>query len=229
MLSTSDFGSSTSSSAPPRPDLPHWIFDVDEDDDPLDLRQNSSLLQELEIDLEQIGTCIAWMFTAPWRQLFSRPSVGAHPIHRATNVDFWGPCFCVTTYGTVLWFCNVRDVPWIYIIWTLGGIFNHLTARVWFNTSTLLLHLAILGYSISPLIPMALLIALARPPLWVASCIEFVALLWAAFAAHLSYRLVCRPTGSSTQPKPRVPLLTPPIVLMQMYFISVLPVREVLF
>ena len=204
-------------------DLPHWIFDVDEDDDPLDMRQ--SLLQELEIDLEQISTCIAWMFVAPWRHLFSRPSAGAHPIHRATNIDFWGPCLCVTVYGAVLWFSNVRDVPWIYVIWTVGGLFNHLTARVWMNSSSFMLHLAITGYAACPLVPLALLIVFTRPPVWLANLIEFAALTWAGVAAYLSYCLICRPSSGGQQTRQSVPLLAPPIILMVMYWLSVLPVR----
>lgn len=202
-------------------ELPHWMFDVDEDDDPLDIRQNVSLLQELEIDLEQISICVMWMLVAPWRQLFSwAQTAGAHPIHRATNIDFWGPATCVTIYGALLWLCNVRDVPWIYVIWTAGAVFNHLTSRAWSNASSLLLHLAIMGYSLCPLIPIATLIVLSRPPLWLANALEAVALLWAAAAAYLSYCMVWR-TASA-----RVSLLAPPIVLMQMYMVSLLPSRE---
>ena len=202
-------------------ELPHWIFDVDEDDDPLDMRQNTSLLQELEIDLEQISTCVVWMLVEPWRQLFAwAQTAGAHPIHRATNIDFWGPATCVTVYGALLWLCNVRDVPWIYIIWTAGAVFNHLTSRAWSNASSLLLHLAIMGYSLCPLIPIATLIVLTRPPLWLANGLEAAALLWAAVAAYLSYCMIWR-TASA-----RVSLLAPPIVLMQLYMMSLLPIRR---
>lgn len=211
--------------SPDHRDLPHWIFDVDDDDDSLDMRHNASLLQELEIDLEQIYTCILWMFIAPVRYLFARPNAGAHPIHRATNIDFWGPCLCVTIYGSVLWFCNVRDVPWIYAIWTVGSTFNHLTSRVWFNSSSLMLHLAITGYAICPIIPLSLLIVITHPPVWLANALEFLALVWAAAAAYLSYCLVCR-GGNGQGIRPRVPLLAAPIALTVLYWLSMLPVRE---
>lgn len=207
-------------------ELPHWIFDVDEDDDPLDMRQNVSLLQELEIDLQQISTCVVWMFAAPWKALFGwAQAAGAHPIHRATNIDFWGPCTCVTLYGALLWFCNVRDVPWIYIIWTTGSVFNHLTSRAWSNASSTMLHLAIMGYSVSPLIPIAGLIVITHPPIWLANVLECAALIWAATAAYLSYYMVWR-AAASAQHRPHVALLGPPILIMQLYMMSLLPIRE---
>ena len=63
------------------------------------------------------------------------------------------------------------DVPWIFVIWGIGGFCNHLVSRVWCS-STLLIHTALLGYSIAPTIPFAAIILFLRPPVWIATIME---------------------------------------------------------
>jgi len=103
-----------------------------------------------------------------------------------------------------------------------------------------MLHLAITGYSACPLVPLALVVAATHPPVWLANLIELTALVWAAGAAYLSYSLVCRSSGGGSSAsngsgggsggalssRQRVPLLAPPTLLMLMYWLSILPVRD---
>ena len=74
--------------------LPLWIFEVDDEDEAVD--ENTSLLQELEIDLTHIYKSISWMVIGPWMRLCSRLPSERHPIHVSSSVtiDFWGMTMC---------------------------------------------------------------------------------------------------------------------------------------
>jgi len=207
-----------------------WIFDVDEED--LDIVSGDvPLLKELEIDLNHIYRSILWMFTSPWtrfcgRSWHSHVLEGRHPIHVSSSVtiDFWGPCAVVSCYGALLWLGHVKDVPWTYVIWTCAAVFNHLTSRVFFSTSSIMLHYAIMGYSVAPVIPLAGIILVLHPPIWLATLIECAAVLWASLSALLSYLMICRHIPQSD--KKRLLLLVPSILLMELYLISLLPIRR---
>lgn len=59
-------------------------------------------------------------------------------------IDFWGPFSIMSIYSLVLWIGKVRDVPWIYAIWTIAALFNHQISRVWYR-SAFMMHISILG------------------------------------------------------------------------------------
>lgn len=168
------------------------------------------------------------MLLGPWSYFCGRPtdrhplqsgSSSSHPSH----IDFWGPCLVVSLYGSLLWFGRVRDVPWLFVIWSLGGVFNHLICRVWFSPSNIMMHTALLGYSVTPMIPLAGIIILFRPQVWLIYCIEIFAVLWCSFAAILSYVIIC---NAPSDKKHRLSLLIPSVVLLEMYIISLLPIRR---
>ena len=112
---------------------------------------------------------IRWTLQSPWLFLFrynqvllerfpslqqqSMPSSSS--VTSTHSIDFWGPCFIISLYGAILWFAKVNNVPWLYIIWTISASFHHLVCRIWYDKSSLLLHLSLLGYSITPVIPIA--------------------------------------------------------------------------
>ncbi len=167
------------------------------------------------------------MLTGPWIQLFGRPTE-RHPLHVISSssqqqIDFWGPCLVYSLFGLVLWLAHVKDVPWSYIIWSLAALFNHLVCRVWLSSSKLMLHVALLGYSVAPVIPFAAIIVIVRPSIFLTCFIELVAVTWASSSAILSYRLIC--TGP-TDKKHRLGLLVPSIVLMHLYIVSLIPIRR---
>ena len=62
--------------------LPHWIFDVDSDDE---YDENSGLLEELDIDIIHIYRNIGWMLTAPWYYIFRRQMDSIHPLQSSHN------------------------------------------------------------------------------------------------------------------------------------------------
>ena len=165
------------------------------------------------------------MVLGPGIYLCGRPT-DRHPLIASTtqsHIDFWGPCLVVSLYGAILWLARVPDVPWLYVIWSAGAAFNHLVCRAWFNPSKLMVHSALLGYSVTPLIPLAGLRLVLRPAVWLIYLIEIIAVFWATLAAILSYVIIC---NAPSDKKHRLTLLVPSVLLMEMYIISLLPIRR---
>jgi hypothetical protein len=146
--------------------------------------------------------------------------MGLHSENR--SIDFFGPCSIVSLYGLVLWLGRVRDVPFVYLIWCIAAILNHLVSRVWCKSS-LMIHVALLGYSMAPLIPFAAIIVFVHMPIWLATVLEVISILWASIAAVLSYSMIL-----SVAPvfKARLKLLFPVVLLMEVYLISLIPIRH---
>lgn len=168
------------------------------------------------------------MIFGPLRALCRRPTA-RHPLYRVANsrsestIDFWGPCSVFSLYGAILWTARVKEVPWLYVMWSGGAVFNHLVCRVWLPSSKLLVHMALLGYSATPLIPLAIIIAIWRPPVWIAYLLETLAIIWAAAAAVLSYNIVF---SGPSEKKSRLLLLLPSVVLLELYLMSLLPIKR---
>ena len=132
-----------------------------------------------------------------------------------------GPCTIVSLYGAILWIGNVRDVPWIYIIWLVASIFNHFICRVWFTHPKLLLHSALLGYSITPILPLTSIHVIFHPPFFISVMIILCSLAWSSFSAIMAYSVIC--SNASQEERQRLLLLVPSIVLMEAYLLSLLP------
>lgn len=229
----------TSNSAHTKHDLPSWIFDIDDFDEDI-VPQQKSLLEELEIDPHHIyryhlcPKCIIfntvvhrnimWMLISPCNRILGRPYYKRHPLYASTTnkqaVDFWGPCGMVSLLILILWIGRVKDVPWIYVIWSVAAIFNHFVTRPWYPSS-LLTHVALLGYSIVPLIPFAAIILIMKPPVLIKTILEVFGIIWGSSAAILSYLTVIVTT--SFEAKSKMTLLYPMVVLMQLYLVSLLP------
>ena len=183
---------------------------------------------------------MAWMIIGPFARLFNK-SLAQHPLYKnfhitttnilafqntlhvqqENNIDFWGPCLIVGLYGLVLWVGKVNNCSWIYVIWGLAGTFNHLVGRVYCKSS-LMIHTALLGYSVTPTVFIASFILFLRPPVWVATLLEIMSVTWASTSAILCYyTLVDRGRALF-----RLKLLFPAVILMHLYMVSLLPIRH---
>lgn len=233
--------------------LPHWIFDVDDDDDE-DNQINKdgstikrpSLLEELEIDPKHIyrykpkphslplvshdslyDRNVVWMMIGPFLKLVGRP-YKRHPLYVSNSnlskhsIDYWGPCTIVILYCLILWLGRVRDVGWIFVIWTVAAIMNHFVSRVFYHSS-LMIHIALLGYSLTPILPFAAVILFVNPPVWVSSLLELTSVVWASTSAILSYATI---VTISTENKPKLKLLYPTVILMELYITSLPPIMR---
>lgn len=164
------------------------------------------------------------MLISPCNRLLGRPYYKRHPLYTSASnkqaIDFWGPYGTVSLLILILWIGHVRDVPWIYVIWSAAAVFNHFVTRPWYPSS-FLTHVALLGYSIAPLIPFATVILIAKPPVVIKTILEIVAIAWGSTAAILSYLTVIVTT--SLEAKSKMTLLYPMVILMQLYLMSLLP------
>jgi hypothetical protein len=185
--------------------------------------------------------CIAYTLLCPLRKVLRISFLKVHPLTITSNArsaspssgssanssrqyrhDFWGPCATVTVFGLLLWLCSGRDVSWVYVVWCGSSIFMHFICRVWCDISSFSLHLAVIGYSVTPMIfPMSALILLLRPVRWLSFLLEACAVCMASYASISSYHHICKFTPSEAT---RVPLLLLPVVLTHLYFMSLLPI-----
>jgi hypothetical protein len=83
--------------------------------------------------------------------------------------------------------------------------------------------MALLGYSVTPIIPLAAFVLIVRPALTITYSVEAIAVTWASTAAILSYFIVC---NVSSEKKHRLTLLVPSVVLMELYLISLMPIKR---
>ncbi|RYY70176.1 hypothetical protein EON63_22900 [archaeon] len=122
----------------------------------------------------------------------------------------------------MLWLGRVKDVVWIFVIWSLAATFNHLISRVFYHSS-LMIHIALLGYSVTPMIPIALIILLFGPPVWLAGLLQTLGVVWASASAILSYSTI---VTIATEHKKKLNLLFPTVVLMTLYITSLIPLHR---
>ena len=171
------------------------------------------------------GRNIMWMLIGPCYRILGRP-YKRHPLHASSSVnnrrsiDFWGPCAVVSIFSLVLWLGRVREVPWIYLMWSIAATVNHLVSRVWYHSS-LMIHVALLGYATVPLIPFAIIIVIFNPPVWISTTLEVLSIIWASLSAITSYATIMIVPAEQ---RPRLRLLYPTAVVMALYLTSLLPV-----
>ncbi len=168
---------------------------------------------------------IVWMIFGPCYRLVGRP-YKRHPLHSSSsannrrNIDFWGPCGVVSLFSLILWLGRVREVPWIYLVWALAATVNHLVSRLWYHSS-LMIHVALLGYSTVALIPFALIIIVLNPPVWISTTLEIISIIWSSLSAITSYATII---SVPAEQRPRMRLLYPTAVVMSLYLTSLLPI-----
>jgi hypothetical protein len=130
----------------------------------------------------------------------------------------------ISIYGALLWLDRVRDVPWLYVIWSLASLFNHMVCRVFLKSSHVMAHISLLGYSVTPIIPLATLVVVLRPPIWICTVLVLLAVAWSSLAAITSYFIVFK-TVADAEERRKLMLVLPSVVLMELYLISLLPLR----
>ena len=125
-------------------------------------------------------------------------------------------------YAALLWMDRVRNVGWLYVIWSCAALFNHFVCRVFFKRSRLMIHYSLLGYSVTPILPFAITVIFIHPPIWICTMLQISAVIWSSQAAFLSYNIVF---DSTPDLKKRLILILPSIVLMELYMFSLISVR----
>ena len=213
------------SSAP----LPEWVFDVHETDLwPEDESGARALMDELEIDADLIRSSLWYTLLAPFLPTLppndSSEGAPANPFLRhgdKLHHDFWGPCLVVTAFGVLLSIGRVYSVSWVYVVWLLASMAHHLISRTWSPTSTFALHCAVSGYSVLPFIPVSMVVYLLRPAIVVSLALTYLAVLWSSLAALKVYWQMN--ATASPEDRRKLVFLVPSVVLMELYFSSLLP------
>ena len=113
-------------------------------------------------------------------------------------------------------------VGWVYVIWSFAALFNHFVCRVFFKQSRFLIHYSLLGYSVTPLVPLAAVVIFLRPPIWLCTFIQITAVIWSSNSAFLSYSIVF---NSTLELKRKLALAVPSIILMELYLFSLISIR----
>ena len=204
--------------------IPEWIFDVHESDIWAE-EEHRSLLEEMEIDLSLVKTSLRYVLAAPLlSSQLSGDGQANNPFLRLVDRkhhDFWGPCAVVTAYGVLLSIGRVYSVSWVYVVWLLSSMIHHLICRTWNQDSTFALHLAVSGYSVLPFIPVSLVIYLLQPSIIASLALTYAAILWSSLSALKIYWQIV--ASESPEERRKALFLVPSVVLMELYFSSLLP------
>lgn len=142
------------------------------------------------------------------------------------HIDFWGPWLICTGFAALLWLGDQKNVPYVYVIWFLGALVTHLTVRPFLEGSSLLFHLAILGYSLCPQIPLCLAILVFNPSITVSTVLQFFSVAWSCLAALMSYSMILRPLIAKPDDRIKLMLLYPIVTLFQIYMVTLVPLRH---
>mmetsp|Transcript_12737 Transcript_12737/g.43069 ORF Transcript_12737/g.43069 Transcript_12737/m.43069 type:complete len:211 (+) Transcript_12737:68-700(+) len=201
--------------------LPAWMFDVEEGPDEVP-GEALPLLEELEIDFNLILRTVAWMLVRPWSR-----GDGSTPFNEDSH-EFWGPFIVVLLYGIVLLGGQFRDLPWVLVIWLCASGFVHLTLRLQRPQVVMGLSFAILGYSVIPLIPVALVLLVTRVRGLPLTLLQFFGVVWSSRCAILGFTqsLKLGAVEGAAGRRDRPLLLLFPIVLMELYFASLVSARN---
>jgi len=151
---------------------------------------------------------------------------GAVSSANSSNVDFWGPMTIVTGFAGLLWLGNQKNVPYVYVVWVLGALLLHLTVRPFLDGSSMSFHMAMLGYSLCPQLPLCFIVLAFRPSVIVCTLLQMLGVAWSTTAALMGYQMIVRPLIANTEERSKLLLLLPMVFLFQMYIITLVPMRK---
>lgn len=199
--------------------LPAWMFEVDEYDETD--AADTNILEELDLDFHLIFSIILWTIIRPLSACTRRLKMERHPLKfRPAYTSYWGPSGVLAAYAAILWLADLPNATWVFVIVIGASFFLHLTSRVFLRPPHTI-HVILLGYSVFPLVPFAIVDVLVQPQYLYAVLGEIFVVLWATYVGYVSYIDICGPLESHT--KEKWPLLYYPILLMNIYLISLLP------
>ena len=176
------------------------------------------------MDYDALYNLLSWTFVRPLAIILNglgrtRPYAKFNP-----PASFLGPTCMVGVYASLLWLAKLPNETWTFAIILLTCAFQHLTARVFVSKSDFGIHYNILGYCMCPLILVALFVLLIKPPLLILIFVECTGVVLSTTASYLAYHDIYNFSDAKT--KSRRILLFWPILLMNIYFVSLLPASD---
>lgn len=178
-----------------------WLLEIEDDDE----RKQKPLLEELDIDVKDILYKVRCV-------LFPLPQLGYNRQIVRENADFWGPLLVVLFYSLISLYGQFGVVSWILTIWIFGSLLIFLLARVLGGEVNYSQCLGVIGYSLLPLIILALVLPAIYHLHYTSLLLKVFGVVWATYSAG---SLLC---GQELQQKKI--LLLYPILLLYIYFLS---------
>lgn len=181
-------------------------------------------MNEFVVDYNALYNLLSWTFVRPLAIILN--GLGRTRPHATFNPpsSFLGPTCMVGVYASLLWLAKLPNETWTFAIILITCSFQHLTARVFVQKSEFGTHYTILGYCICPLIFVALFVLLIKPPLVILILVEVIGVTLSSTASYLAYHDIYN--FSDEKIKDRHVLLLWPILLMNIYFVSLLPAGD---
>jgi hypothetical protein len=121
----------------------------------------------------------------------------------------------------ILWLADLPHSPWVLVIWMLATTFSEIVGRNFLQNSSFSIHSVILGYSVTNLLPIAVLSVIFKREMLLMDILKFCSILYATIAAFITYLHICF-ISSHSKESTRY-LLIMPTFLMHVYLISLIP------
>mgnify|MGYP002789698339 CR=1 FL=1 len=183
-----------------------WLLDQNETE--IEHEDSAPLLEELDIDLVEIQYKIKCV-------LMPIDSIANQNLNRSVlrdNPDFWGPLLVVLCFALLSVYGQFRVVSWIITIWIFGSFLIFVIARVLGGEVSYSQIVGTIGYSLIPLLIIALIVPFTRKFHLLSNLIKAFGVGWSTYSAA---NLLC-----VQELKHKKPLLLYPIFLLYIYFLS---------
>ena len=131
------------------------------------------------------------------------------------------PFGVVCLYGMILWLAELPHSPWVLVIWMLATTFSHIVGRNFLQNSSFSIHSVILGYSVTNLIPIAILSIIFKKEMFLMDILKFISIVYATISAFITNLHICFISASAKESTRY--LLVMPTFLMHIYMISLIP------
>eukprot|EP01006_Ploeotia_vitrea_P008684 TRINITY_DN20796_c0_g1_i1.p1 TRINITY_DN20796_c0_g1~~TRINITY_DN20796_c0_g1_i1.p1 ORF type:complete len:240 (-),score=19.62 TRINITY_DN20796_c0_g1_i1:106-825(-) len=188
-----------------------WLMELDEQDED----DEKPLLEELDIDFMGI--------IAKVKAVLMPMTLQAQNREKLAEADFWGPFFIVLTYALLLLWGQLKVVSWVFTLWLTGALLIHILMRVLGTPKSDELGgvthyeggysevLAVIGYSLIPLVLLCFLLPFVRGMSTVTVIFKVVHVLWCTYAAKTL--LITAPL------QPKQYMICYPLFLLYVYFV----------
>jgi hypothetical protein len=180
-----------------------WL--LDQNNTEIETEDSLPLLEELDINLTEIQYKIKCVLMPLDKQNLNRSVLRDNP-------DFWGPLFVVLLFALLSVYGQFRVVSWIITIWIFGSFLIFVIARVLGGEVTYSQIVGTIGYSLLPLLIIAVAMPLIKKFHFVSNVVKVLGLAWSTYSAAT---LLC-----VQELQHKKPLLLYPIFLLYIYFLS---------
>lgn len=180
-----------------------WLLDQNSTE--IENEDSLPLLEELDINLTEIQYKVKCVLMPLAKENLNRTILRDNP-------DFWGPLLIVLLFALLSVYGQFRVVSWIITIWIFGSFLIFIIARVLGGEVTYSQIVGTIGYSLLPLLFIAIIVPLVKKYHLLTNFVKALGLAWSTYSAAT---LLC-----VQELQHKKPLLLYPIFLLYIYFLS---------